>query len=106
VERSASNWLELDWDALQHNVRVVQEYIGALAHTRKHVVQVQHNIYVVQYNIGAEHTLWAVVKADAYGHDAVQATQALLQAGVAHLSWRALRKPSSCAKPCPSTPSA
>ena len=84
MERSASNWLELDWDALQHNVRVVQEYIGALAHTRKHVVQVQHNIYVVQYNIGAEHTLWAVVKADAYGHGAVQATDALLQAGVTH----------------------
>jgi alanine racemase len=84
VECLATNWLELDWDALQHNVRVVQEYIGALAHTPKHVVQVQHNTYVVQYNIGAEHTLWAVVKADAYGHGAVQATDALLQAGVTH----------------------
>jgi len=54
------NWLELDWDALRHNARVVQEYIGA------------------------ERVLWAVVKADAYGHNAAQATNALLQAGVAH----------------------
>jgi alanine racemase (EC 5.1.1.1) len=38
----------------------------------------------VQDYIGAERTLWAVVKADAYGHGAVQATDALLQAGVAH----------------------
>ncbi|MCL6535668.1 MAG: alanine racemase [Armatimonadetes bacterium] len=54
------NWLELDWDALRHNARAVQDYIGA------------------------KRTLWAVVKADAYGHGAVQATDALLQAGVAH----------------------
>jgi len=54
------NWLELDWDALKHNARAVQDYIGA------------------------ERTLWAVVKADAYGHNAAQATNALLQAGVAH----------------------
>ena len=54
------NWLELDWDALKHNARAVQDYIGA------------------------ERTLWAVVKADAYGHGAVQTTDALLQAGVAH----------------------
>jgi alanine racemase len=58
--RTPPNWLELDWDALKHNARAVQEYIGA------------------------ERTLWAVVKADAYGHGAVQATNALLQAGVAH----------------------
>jgi alanine racemase len=58
--RTPPNWLELDWDALKHNARAVQDYIGA------------------------ERTLWAVVKADAYGHSAVQATQALLQAGVAH----------------------
>jgi alanine racemase len=58
--RTPPNWLELDWDALKHNARVVQEYIGA------------------------ERVLWAVVKADAYGHGAVQATQALLQAGVSH----------------------
>jgi alanine racemase len=60
VECLATNWLELDWDALRHNARVVQEYIGA------------------------ERTLWAVVKADAYGHGAAQATDALLQAGVSH----------------------
>jgi alanine racemase len=58
--RTPPNWLELDWDALKHNARAVQDYIGA------------------------ERTLWAVVKADAYGHGAVQATDALLQAGVAH----------------------
>jgi alanine racemase len=58
--RTPPNWLELDWDALKHNARAVQDYIGA------------------------ERTLWAVVKADAYGHSTVQATQALLQAGVAH----------------------
>jgi alanine racemase len=60
VECLATNWLELDWDALRHNARAVQDYIGA------------------------ERTLWAVVKADAYGHNAAQATNALLQAGVAH----------------------
>jgi alanine racemase len=60
VECLATNWLELDWDALKHNARAVQDYIGA------------------------ERTLWAVVKADAYGHNAAQATNALLQAGVAH----------------------
>jgi alanine racemase len=58
--RTPPNWLELDWDALKHNARAVQDYIGA------------------------ERTLWAVVKADAYGHGAVQVTDALLQAGVAH----------------------
>jgi alanine racemase len=58
--RTPPNWLELDWDALKHNARAVQDYIGA------------------------ERTLWAVVKADAYGHSTVQATDALLQAGVAH----------------------
>jgi alanine racemase len=58
--RTPPNWLELDWDALKHNARAVQDHIGA------------------------ERTLWAVVKADAYGHGAVQATDALLQAGVAH----------------------
>jgi alanine racemase len=60
VKHFPSTWLELDWDALKHNARAVQDYIGA------------------------ERTLWAVVKADAYGHGAVQATDALLQAGVAH----------------------
>jgi alanine racemase len=60
VKHFPSTWLELDWDALKHNARAVQDYIGA------------------------ERVLWAVVKADAYGHSTVQATQALLQAGVAH----------------------
>jgi alanine racemase len=60
VKHFPSTWLELDWDALKHNARAVQDYIGA------------------------ERVLWAVVKADAYGHNAAQATNALLQAGVAH----------------------
>lgn len=60
VERFASNWVELNLDALRHNARVVQEYIGA------------------------ERTLWAVVKADAYGHGAVPVADTLMQAGVAH----------------------
>jgi alanine racemase len=60
VKHFPSTWLELDWDALKHNARAVQDYIGA------------------------ERTLRAVVKADAYGHNAAQATNALLQAGVAH----------------------
>jgi alanine racemase len=60
VKHFPSTWLELDWDALKHNARAVQDYIGA------------------------ERTLWAVVKADAYGHGAAHATSALLQAGVAH----------------------
>jgi alanine racemase len=60
VKHFPSTWLELDWDALKHNARAVQDYIGA------------------------ERTLWAVVKADAYGHNAAQATNALLQAGVSH----------------------
>jgi alanine racemase len=60
VEPLASNWLELNLDALRHNARVVREYIGAAR------------------------TLWAVVKADAYGHGAAPVVDALLQAGVAH----------------------
>lgn len=55
-----SNWLELDWEALQQNARAIQAYIGA------------------------ERVLWAVAKADAYGHGAVPTFDALLQAGVAH----------------------
>lgn len=55
-----SNWLELDWEALQQNARAIQAYIGA------------------------QRVLWAVVKADAYGHGAVPTVAALLQAGVGH----------------------
>lgn len=55
-----SNWLELDWQALQQNARAIQAYIGAAR------------------------VLWAVVKADAYGHGATPTVDALLQAGVRH----------------------
>ncbi len=58
--RLPSNWLEFDWDALQQNARAVQAYLGA------------------------ERTLWAVIKADAYGHGATRAADALLQVGVSH----------------------
>ncbi len=56
----ATNWLELNLDALQHNAQVVQRFIGG------------------------GRTLWAVVKADAYGHGAITVARALLQAGVNH----------------------
>ncbi|MCS6923044.1 MAG: alanine racemase [Fimbriimonadales bacterium] len=55
-----TNWLEVDESALQHNAQVIAAHIGA------------------------ECTLWAVVKADAYGHGAVGVARALLQAGVSH----------------------
>ncbi|MFN7018877.1 MAG: alanine racemase [Fimbriimonadales bacterium] len=54
-----TNWIETDLDALRHNAHAVQAYLG-------------------------ERTLWAVVKADAYGHGAVRVVSALLQAGVDH----------------------
>jgi alanine racemase len=60
VEYLTSNWLELDIDALQRNARAVQDYVGA------------------------GRVLWAVVKADAYGHGAVQVAHALLQVGITH----------------------
>ncbi|MCS7301532.1 MAG: alanine racemase [Fimbriimonadales bacterium] len=56
----ATNWLEVDLAALQRNAQAVQAYLGA------------------------GRTLWAVVKADAYGHGAARVAQALQQAGVAH----------------------
>lgn len=56
----ATNWLELNLDALQHNAQAVQHFIGA------------------------SRTLWAVVKADAYGHGATTVARTLLQAGVNH----------------------
>lgn len=55
-----TNWLEIDSDALRHNPQVIQRYLGE---TR---------------------TLWAVVKADAYGHGATRIANALLHAGVSH----------------------
>ncbi|MCX7992100.1 MAG: alanine racemase, partial [Fimbriimonadales bacterium] len=55
-----TNWIEVDPDALQHNARKLRAYIGD------------------------GRTLWAVVKADAYGHGAVNAVHTLLQAGVRH----------------------
>lgn len=53
-----TNWIEIDTSALCDNARAIQTYIGA------------------------ERTLWAVVKADAYGHGAPVVVQTLLQAGV------------------------
>lgn len=55
-----ANWIETDLDALQQNARSLQAHIGAAR------------------------TLWAVVKADAYGHGAIKTVNALLQAGVNH----------------------
>ena len=55
-----TNWLEVDVGALQQNAQAIQSYIGA------------------------SRTLWAVVKADAYGHGAARVAGALTQIGVAH----------------------
>jgi alanine racemase len=55
-----TNWIEIDTVALRENAQAIQAYIGA------------------------GRTLWAVVKADAYGHGATVVAQALLQAGVSH----------------------
>lgn len=55
-----TNWIEIDATALRDNAQAIQAYIGA------------------------GRTLWAVVKADAYGHGASVVAQALLQAGVSH----------------------
>ncbi|GIV07363.1 MAG: hypothetical protein KatS3mg017_0565 [Fimbriimonadales bacterium] len=55
-----TNWLEIDSDALQHNAQVIRRYLGKMR------------------------ALWAVVKADAYGHGATRVVNALLQAGVSH----------------------
>ncbi|MEN3002326.1 MAG: alanine racemase [Armatimonadota bacterium] len=55
---NATNWLEIDLGALQRNARRVQQLIGERC------------------------ALWAVVKADAYGHGAVPIARALEQAGI------------------------
>jgi len=54
----ATNWLEIDLDALARNARRVQQLIGE------------------------QGALWAVVKADAYGHGAVPVAHTLQQAGI------------------------
>jgi len=55
-----TNWIAIDTTALRANAQAIQAYIGT------------------------GRTLWAVVKADAYGHGAPTVAQALLQAGVSH----------------------
>jgi alanine racemase len=57
----ATNWLEIDLDALARNARRVQQLIGERC------------------------ALWAVVKADAYGHGAVPVAHTLQQAGIPRL---------------------
>lgn len=49
----ATNWLEIDLDALRENARQVQAYLGGSC------------------------ALWAVIKANAYGHGAIEVAQAL-----------------------------
>lgn len=53
-------WAEVDLDAIRHNVGVIQAAVGTSA-------------------------VWAVVKADAYGHGAVSVARAALEAGAAGL---------------------
>jgi alanine racemase len=57
----ATNWLEINLDALARNARRVQQLIGERC------------------------ALWAVVKADAYGHGAVPVAHTLQRIGIARL---------------------
>jgi alanine racemase len=57
----ATNWLEIDLDALARNAQRVQQLIGERC------------------------ALWAVVKADAYGHGAVPVAHTLQRIGIARL---------------------
>ncbi len=54
---SSHSWVEIDLGAIRHNVRTIKEFIGPHRH------------------------LWAVVKANAYGHTAVPTATAALEAG-------------------------
>ena len=54
---SSHSWVEIDLGSIRHNVRAVKEFIGPQRH------------------------LWAVVKANAYGHSAVPTATAALEAG-------------------------
>jgi len=54
---SASSWVEIDLAALRHNVRALKQFLGPGRY------------------------LWAVLKAEAYGHGAVPTARAVLQAG-------------------------
>lgn len=56
----ALHWVEVDHEALAHNVRVVRQALGGVQ-------------------------LWAVVKAQAYGHGAVETARTALAAGAAGL---------------------
>lgn len=55
-------WAEIDLDALRHNYRLVCE------------------------NARKDTTIYAVIKADGYGHGAVQVAQALLEEGATHFA--------------------
>ena len=54
---SSHSWVEIDLGSIRHNVRAIKEFIGPQRH------------------------LWAVVKANAYGHSAVPTATAALEAG-------------------------
>jgi alanine racemase len=54
---SSHSWVEIDLGCIRHNVRAIRQFIGAERH------------------------LWAVVKANAYGHSAVPTAMAALEAG-------------------------
>jgi alanine racemase len=54
---SSHSWVEIDLDAIRHNVRAIKEFIGP------------------------SRWLWAVVKANAYGHGAEAVARAALEAG-------------------------
>ena len=60
-ELTRTSWVEVDLDAIAHNVRVAAK------------------------RIGAGKKLMAIVKADAYGHGAIPVARAALKAGATHL---------------------
>jgi alanine racemase len=67
---SSHSWVEVDLGAIRHNVRVVKKLLGPRCH------------------------LWAVVKADAYGHGAGEVAQAALAAGADGLAVSCLNEAS------------
>jgi len=67
---SSHSWAEVDLGAVRHNVRAVKKLLGARCH------------------------LWAVVKADAYGHGAEEVATAALAAGAEGLAVSCLNEAS------------
>lgn len=50
-----------------------------------HLNNLRHNITVIKKHVGGRARIYAVVKADAYGHGAIRVSRLLLDEGVSHL---------------------